>query len=529
MDLKRVIGQAADGHGHDHCCEACLAKYHPGGRPVDLVFLTRLAAAGVLLFGASALKAALPAVSVVLYVLSALCAGCDVCVRLVGGLIKRRSVDEALSVVLCVIFLFAGKKPAAGAAVMLFYRVLMQARKAIFVKLGASESEEAVLPMWETILCTALPVTTSVVVLVRGIVSHMSIALLFEHMAAGCLAVSPCAWVLTCSMAICVGVSSAVRHDILLSDRTVLRRIANVKSLVIDKTGVLDSGHFCVIGAESDRLGEEVLLRIAAHASALSQKSYAEAIRSAYRGKIYIDLIQSFQEEDAGITVLVDGVPILLGLAEYLQRQGADPGEAMSDDPSMYLAINGEYAGRILFGDSPKPEAVTTVRELQRRGLSLVMFTDCSMPVSRAFADEIGLSAYYARPISKSALLRDLRSKGSHGRVAFVTRAGHNADCVSDADVAVVCGGEDNSHADVTLPGGDIYKLATLVMLAQRVRAAIGADIALSALSGVWLFWILLVGSASVWLFVVVWMSLCLLCTVISTGAVGLPHTGSEK
>ena len=421
MSLFREIRQAVSGHGHDCACSECMAAYHTAGSGLDSAMIIRLIAAGVLFFSGIALKNTLPVVFIVAESLACVIAGYDLVIRSAVELFRRK-MYYSTAVVIAVLIAAVSGRAAAAAGIMILYRSWMQfirtreANRALFDNDDRDTiSRKVFIPLllftllligaW---LAWSLFVKRNFSSVLSGVASIVLFTAFPITYSAG--AVFDLAAIKFLSGQ---GVAARNLHSV--------ENFADVRTVVIDKAGVLDSDRLCVVGTHSERLGDDILLRIAAHAGAYSETAYAKAVRDYYTGTIYIDLIQSFQQDDGGITVLVDGVPILFGLAEYLQAQGVDCAEDITDDPSMYLAINGEYAGKIIYGDAPAEQAEMVVDKLYKLHISPVLFTNCSLELSKIFADRVGISRYYASPISRQNLLKDLYHEQKHGALAYAT------------------------------------------------------------------------------------------------------------
>ena len=92
------------------------------------------------------------------------------------------------------------------------------------------------------------------------------------------------------------------------------------------------------------------------------------------------------------------------------------------DEPCAYLAINGQYAGRIVFGSEAKPDAAEAITILSW-DRQVTMITDDSQAASEKFARQIGIENYYpeCQPNDKVAVVRDIRNRQmKRGNLLFV-------------------------------------------------------------------------------------------------------------
>ncbi len=206
---------------------------------------------------------------------------------------------------------------------------------------------------------------------------------------------------------------------------------------------------------------------------------YAESIKAAFQDTIYIELIQSFREEPGrGITVEVDGVSIVLGTEEFMQEHGVEPGLDAVPETSAYLAIDGRYAGRILFGTVPKPDAAGTVTALSwEQGRPIAMVTEESSAAAEKFARSVGISQYYADcgPEEKAAAVREIKARQmKHGKLLFMGDAESDLACFQEADVGVGLRGDSSDAAvresDVTIMNSSPSGVITAMEAAKHTR-----------------------------------------------------------
>lgn len=290
----------------------------------------------------------------------------------------------------------------------------------------------------------------------------------------------PCAIVLSVPLAYYTGIGGAARGGILFTGSAAVENAASVSGAVFEKAGALEGEGLRVLAVKSERMDADTLLRIAAHACAYSDGRYAESIKAAYQDTIYIELIQSFQQDPGqGITVEVDGVSILLGLESFVRDHGIDPGEDVSDELCAYLAIDGQYAGRIMFGSAVKPGAAEAVRRLTwDADRPVVMLAEDPPAAAEKFARSAGIARSYggADPAKRLELLRTIKEGlDKKGSLLFVGSAETDADCLREADLGLAMNGEGSdaalASADIVVMDDSLSGIAAAMAAARRVRA----------------------------------------------------------
>jgi cation transport ATPase len=97
---------------------------------------------------------------------------------------------------------------------------------------------------------------------------------------------TPCPLILAVPVAIVAGLSRAARLGILIKGGKAIEMLAQVRSLVIDKTGTLTRGHAKIVSIRvTDSIAPDELLRIAASLDQASKHVIAQTIVAEARGK----------------------------------------------------------------------------------------------------------------------------------------------------------------------------------------------------------------------------------------------------
>ena len=503
MDLIQEIKTAASGHGHGCTCTRCMETYCGGdSRGLDRGLMLRLIAAAVL-FAAGLFTASVPVVPVLLFILSILAAGYDWCIRGAVNCVRSRRVNEDLLMFAAVIAAVAIGRPAEAAAAVILIRLgdllLCRSLEKGYRSIEAMANErsdeawdileeqrsgqaeksgtEGALERFSRIYTNVVLGVAVVIAVVLPLVFHTTMRDGIYRALILLVIACPCAVVKSIPLSFSAGIGGAAGRGVLFRSSAALERIGRTDAVVFDKKGALEGDGLRVVSVKSDRMEADVLLRIAAHACAYSDGVYAECIKAAYQDTIYIELIQSFQQDPGqGITVEVDGVKIVIGLESFVRDHGVDPGEDRLDEPCAYLAIDGQYAGRIVFGCVPRADAVSTVKTLSwERDRSVVLVSDEAETVAERFARAVGAGECRARCTEddKLALIRVLRgSEAKPNSVMFVGSADLDEAALSEADTGVALGASDAAFraADVVILEDSLSGLGAAMDTSRRVK-----------------------------------------------------------
>lgn len=491
MGLFREIEKAASGHGHGCGCADCQEAY-VASRPrgLDGALLWRIAAGAVLFAAAWVLSAPLPAASLLLAIASILCAGYDRFIRAVAGCIRERKIDEELLMAIVAVAACAIGRAVEAAAGMLLVQLAALVRGLAAERVRRSLSvlaedgcsrltedasrEEEFITHFARFYTPIILGLAAVMAVLFPTVLHQTVREGIYRALILMVIACPCAMILSVPLAYLAGIGGAAAQGVAVKSTGAMERLSRVGTCVFDQSAALEGGGLRVLSVRSDRMEADVLLRIAAHACAYSDGAYAEAIKAACRDTIYIELIQSFaQEPGRGITVEVDGVSIILGTEDFVREHDVDPGIDAVPETSAYLAIDGQYAGRILLGPTAKPGSAKAMEALTwDRDRRVVLLSEADAPAAEKFARLVGVGQYYARCTAekKAETVTDLKNRlTKNSTLLYAGDARTDAACFALADVGLSVDGGTDLHA----PDGDPAAAVRALTAARHAHSVV--------------------------------------------------------
>lgn len=325
----------------------------------------------------------------------------------------------------------------------------------------------------------------------------------------------PCALMVSIPLGYFSGIGGASRHGILVKGANFLEALAHLDTVVFDKTGTLTQGVFQVreIAPRNGFTADE-LLSIVAGAELLSDHPIAESLRQAYYASggvtITAGQVDSYQEIPAyGVMAKVKGRQVIAGNDRLLHREEIPHEDCGLAGTSIYVAVDGIYAGYILIADELKADAAYTMQQLRKLGVRrLVMLTGDEAGVAARIAASLGLDSYHAEllpegKVGKMEELEQTLTNRAKQKLAFVGDGMNDAPVISRADVGIAMGGLGSDAAieaaDVVLMDDTPAKLVTAVEIARWTKRIVWQNIYLAL--GVKAFFILLgtFGVASIW------------------------------
>ena len=156
----------------------------------------------------------------------------------------------------------------------------------------------------------------------------------------------PCALVISVPLSFFGGIGGASKIGVLIKGSNYLEALAEVDTVVLDKTGTLTKGTFKVVATHpAPGFTAERLLELAAHAEAFSDHPIAVSVREAYSGELDPKRVaDSANKAGHGVSATVDGKKILVGNEKLLAEAGIEVVEARIT----YLAYAPEIAAVML-------------------------------------------------------------------------------------------------------------------------------------------------------------------------------------
>ena len=302
----------------------------------------------------------------------------------------------------------------------------------------------------------------------------------------------PCALGLATPMSVMVATGRGARAGVLIRDAETLERLADVDTLIVDKTGTLTLGKPAVTAVvPAGTFGRNEVLAMAASVEQASEHPLGDAILSTARKEgLTLSAIEEFEAVSGmGVIARTDHARVSLGNAALLHCLGLEPGEwvdlanehGANGETAIFVVKNDTIAGLIAVSDPIKDTALNALNELRRHGLDVVMVTGDAERVAHAIGDKLGISKIHAGvlPGEKADIIRSLQQAGA--RVAMAGDGINDAPALAQADVGIAMGtGADVAmeSAGVTLVKGDLRGLVRAFHLSRATMRNIKQNLA---------------------------------------------------
>ena len=266
----------------------------------------------------------------------------------------------------------------------------------------------------------------------------------------------PCALVLSVPLAFFSGIGAGSRQGILFKGGKAIEAMSRVKAIAFDKTGTITTGTFNVQTVEVDgKYTENEVLQYAAALEAVSTHPIAMSIvEEVQRRGVEFTAAKDVKEISGhGMVGTVEGHTVLVGNGRLLETEHVTvPTIEHVYGSEVFVAIDGQYVGRIVIADAVKEDSKEAIRRMNGKGYQTVMLTGDVAASAKYIAQQVGIQGVRAEllPQDKLEVVQSLRN--DHGSVMFVGDGINDAPVLTGADV----GGAMGSGADSAIEAADV-------------------------------------------------------------------------
>lgn len=335
----------------------------------------------------------------------------------------------------------------------------------------------------------------------------------------------PCALVISVPLSFFAGIGTASKAGILFKGGTVMEVIAKVKAAVMDKTGTITEGKFKVrnILVHGD-MNRNELLALAAGAEVYSTHPIAKSIIEAANEEKVVPVKLENLHENAGYGMegTLQGQTIYAGNARLMEKAGV-PKEDLAGYKEkgtlVFLARENRLLGYIVISDALKEDAVESIGEIKKLGVTPVMLTGDNRESAEAVAEKAGISKVYAGllPQDKLSIMKEIREK--EGSVLFVGDGINDAPVLAGADAGAAMGsGADAAieAADLVFLNSDVRAIPEAIRLSRKVISTAWQNVGFALFVKIAVMFMGLLGYANMWIAVFADTGVTLLCILYS-------------
>jgi len=369
----------------------------------------------------------------------------------------------------------------------------------------AEQSKTPVMKLIEQYAGYYVPVILIVAAVVLFITRDMSRAV--AVLIVGC----PGAFILAGPTAMVAALAAASKLGILIKNTKFLEALADVDTVVLDKTGTVTLGRLELVGVEAmGGVGEVSLLERALACASASRHPVSRAVveAAAHRSIAAPKAPPGTTIEELpgkGVWASSNGHVTMLGRREWLLEEGAEmPDSPNHAGPVVWVAERNRSGGAVrllgclLLADVARPEAREAVETLRTLGVRRAVLLTGDR---REVAEQIGATLMADEVIAEvlpEQKLAVVRHECESGFVMMVGDGVNDALALASGDVGVALGAVASDvalqSADVALMTNDLGRLPLTVQLARATRRTINQNILIGAVISIGFVWLASIG-----------------------------------
>ncbi len=295
---------------------------------------------------------------------------------------------------------------------------------------------------------------------------------------------TPCPLILAVPVAIIAGVSRAARIGVLIKGGGGLEVLADVRTLIIDKTGTLTHGQASLSAIHSlNGFPETEVLRLAASLDQASNHVVASALVAAAReGGLTLTPPNDVRETPgSGLEGMVEGRRIAVGGVAYVRDRSHD-GAGLDDvrleregEVAVAVAVDGAIAGLIVLADRIRDDVPRALAGFRANGVKRIVLASGDVrAVTEAVAARLDIDQVLSEMTPERKVLAVAGERGN-GAVMMVGDGVNDAPALAAADIGVAMGARgaaaSSEAADAVLLVDRLDRIAEAMTIARRSRA----------------------------------------------------------
>ncbi len=292
---------------------------------------------------------------------------------------------------------------------------------------------------------------------------------------------TPCPLILAVPVAIVAGMSRAAKRGLLFKSARILEVLPRIRTVMFDKTGTVTDGYPKVSSVEpATNVTETDLIALAASLAQSSTHTISQALVSEARKRGLVLSPPTNVEDIAGDGVkgLVAGIPVVIGRPDFVALSvgvtSLQQGEVPTGSTVLGVAINGVWAGQLVFIDNMRDDAVATIATLRVGGVSRVtLITGDQVVVAQDIGRRLGVDDVIAQATPEQKIGAVIKAK-TMAPTMMVGDGINDAPALAAADIGVAMGARGAAAAaeaaDIVLLVDRIGRLNEAMDIARHTR-----------------------------------------------------------
>lgn len=297
-------------------------------------------------------------------------------------------------------------------------------------------------------------------------------------------------------IAILTAQTNAARQGILIRSGQALEALAQIDTIVFDKTATLTEGRAVIVSMQTvdETVSAQEMLTLAASAEQALGHPIAESIvRYAHDQEVEIRPCTTWKYNPGlGVEATIDDQLLHTGNQRYMAQLDIDVNafdwlrtEHQHETAThVFVALNGVLVGVIICADPVRANAQTVIANLQSEQILPLLVSGDSQAVTTGVANKVGIGLNFAYaemlPEQKLQIVETLKAQGR--RVAFIGDGVNDAAAMAYADVSITLGSATDlaqETADIVLTNNDLNDLFIAMEISKHAMHIIRQNKAL--------------------------------------------------
>lgn len=298
----------------------------------------------------------------------------------------------------------------------------------------------------------------------------------------------PCALVISIPLGYFGGIGAASKNGVLVKGSNFLDVLADVKHMVMDKTGTMTEGVFEVQELHfSTGMDQATLLRYVDAIESHSSHPVATAIHQ-YVGEAgpKVELSQVEEIAGHGLRGTVEGQELLVGNFKLMDKfnisYGVDPNSIVYT--TIAVAFGDVFQGYLTIADKVKEDAAFTIQRLHELGVKTTMLSGDKSSVVQYVAETLKIDYAYGDLLPEDKVTHFKNIKAKTNPVAFVGDGVNDAPVIALSDVGIAMGGLGSDAtietADVVIQDDKPSKIPLAINIGKRTKQIVWQNISMA-------------------------------------------------
>lgn len=303
----------------------------------------------------------------------------------------------------------------------------------------------------------------------------------------------------------CLGrksIFTSASYGVIFRNAYTLEKASDIKTFVLDKSGLFNSNKQEMLSFHSDRLDDQTFLNLLCHILHDSKQNFAKTILNYNQ---YVPYNQSFlsdySESPGGVIATVDGNEIVFGTKAYVEEKGLSlPDTEIEEGIEYYLYISGVYGGYVIISSDISGDVSDLIHEMRLNGVNkCILISDQDTEEITGFAELNGFDVVYAgiSKNEKNNLIVDI-CNADRTRKMILT-SDQEISSVNQEDI-VILAGESISNADAVVVPHLLSGICHIPEIGKRINQIAFENALLAFLVKGIVIFSALIGYCNIWM-----------------------------